>query len=81
MQPVEPIMPDIPNTLVLIRHGGGKAEGKWIYMMQFCAGIWSWEWGWKWCGRAGIWDEGWKIRPNHPFTDIEVCKFIAIKLS
>ena len=24
-------MPDILNTLILIRHGGGKAEGKWIF--------------------------------------------------
>ena len=32
LQPVVPIMPDFPNTLILIRHGGGKAEGKWIHM-------------------------------------------------
>ena len=39
MQPVMPIMPDILNTLLLIRHGGGKAEGNWQSATELLQGL------------------------------------------
>ena len=75
----QPVRQSVPNTLILIRHGGRKAEGKWIhatvlvYGMVLGAGV-------RWWGQVWMATKLCQIMPTNFKCIYHICSLVVFTM-